>query len=371
MRVLALEPYYGGSHRAFLDGWSARSRHAWTVLGLPARKWKWRMRHAAITFGEAVSQRAADGEAWDMVFCSDMLKLGEFLGLAGPAAGDLPSVAYFHENQLTYPVQYESERDLHFGFSNLTTALAATQVWFNSAFHRDSFLSAADDLLRRMPDYQCAGAVERVRRKSRVCPPGIDRFSPRGRRAPGPMHILWAARWEYDKNPELLFEALRILKARGVAFRVSVIGESFRDVPPVFAWAEGFFHDEIDRWGYQETRQQYEAALAEADVFVSTAHQEYFGLAAVEAIAAGAWPVLPRRLAYPEVLALSDHGEVDEFFYEGGAAALAETLRALAERIERGQLWRGDPNRGVRRVERFFWDRAAVRLDEALEKVSR
>ena len=36
MRILALEPYYGGSHQAFLDGWTAHSRHAFTVLGLPA-----------------------------------------------------------------------------------------------------------------------------------------------------------------------------------------------------------------------------------------------------------------------------------------------------------------------------------------------
>ena len=49
MRILALEPYYGGSHQAFLDGWIAHSQHEWTVVSLPAYHWKWRMRHAAIT----------------------------------------------------------------------------------------------------------------------------------------------------------------------------------------------------------------------------------------------------------------------------------------------------------------------------------
>jgi len=33
---------------------------------------------------------------------------------------------------------------------------------------------------------------------------------------------------------------------------------------------------------------------------VSTAQHEFFGLAVVEAIAAGAFPVLPNRLVYPE-----------------------------------------------------------------------
>ncbi len=61
MKVLALEPYYGGSHRAFLDGWSSRSSHEWTTLTLPPNKWKWRMRHAAITFVEEAARKIDRG----------------------------------------------------------------------------------------------------------------------------------------------------------------------------------------------------------------------------------------------------------------------------------------------------------------------
>ena len=64
MRVLGLEAYYGGSHKAFLDRWCAVSRHEWTVLDLPPNKWKWRMRHAAVTFAEKVQQRVE----WDLLF---------------------------------------------------------------------------------------------------------------------------------------------------------------------------------------------------------------------------------------------------------------------------------------------------------------
>ena len=35
LKILALEPYYGGSHKAFLDGWIARSVHDWTLLSQP------------------------------------------------------------------------------------------------------------------------------------------------------------------------------------------------------------------------------------------------------------------------------------------------------------------------------------------------
>ena len=95
MRILALEPYHGGSHRAFLDDWSAHSRHDWTVLGLPPFKWKWRMRHSAYTLAEQVRERLAAGERWDALFCSDMLDLAAFYGLAPAELREIPSVTYF------------------------------------------------------------------------------------------------------------------------------------------------------------------------------------------------------------------------------------------------------------------------------------
>ena len=91
MRVLALEPYYGGSHKAFLDAWSSGSRHRWTLLTLPPYKWKWRMRHGALTLAAQVEERLGAGERWDAVFCSDMLNLAEFRGLAPAPVAALPA----------------------------------------------------------------------------------------------------------------------------------------------------------------------------------------------------------------------------------------------------------------------------------------
>jgi glycosyltransferase involved in cell wall biosynthesis len=48
------------------------------------------------------------------------------------------------------------------------------------------------------------------------------------------------------------------------------------------------------------TRDEYEAVLAAASIVVSTAEQEFFGISVVEAMHAGAFPVLPRGLVYPE-----------------------------------------------------------------------
>jgi glycosyltransferase involved in cell wall biosynthesis len=448
MRILALEPYHGGSHKAFLDGWIALSEHDWTVLGLPPFKWKWRMRHASVTFADAVRERTAVGDAWDVVFCSDMLNLPEFLGLAPEAVRRLPAVVYFHENQLTYPYQQEDERDYHYCFSNIWTALAADAVWFNSAYHRDRFLGAVPAFLRKMPDCRPEGVPDRIRHKASVHTPGIplsvigrdwgvagygqksahgsadpraeppdasdthpalaEKSAERGaptalggaagdKRTPGtlqplrgpdsspghpsdvalsveqasshpqpPVRILWAARWEHDKGPDTFFEALDLLDRRGVRFLLGVIGEQFRTAPPIFDQASERFADRIVRWGYQESREAYETALQDADVFVSTAEHEFFGISAVEAVAAGCWPLLPRRLAYPEVFGGLEGAGHGPHFYEGGADELAAMLAILAQRVERGDLWQGEPERGVWHVERYAWPRRSAEMDKSI-----
>jgi glycosyltransferase involved in cell wall biosynthesis len=370
MRVLALEPYYGGSHRAFLDRWIAGSRHRFTLLTLPPYKWKWRMRHGAVTLAGEAADRLAAGNAWDLLFCSDMLNLAEFRGLAPPPVRDLPAVAYFHENQLTYPVQVEKERDLQFAITNLTTALAADEVWFNSAYHQDELLAAIPAFLKRMPDFQPYEALEKIRGRSRVRPPGIEPMGTPAVRRAGPLRILWAARWEFDKDPETFFRALERLAGDGVEFRLSVVGESFRRVPEVFAAARERFAHHIDRWGYQESRSEYLRALSEADVLVSTARHEFFGLAAVEAIAAGCYPLLPRRLSYPELLAGVPEDRQRDFFYDGSVEELASRLAELSAAKAAGNLWDGDPHLAVRAVAAFSWDRLGPRLDDAVAAVS-
>jgi len=363
MKILALEPFHGGSHQAFLDGWSKRSRHQWTLLTLPAIHWKWRMRHAAISFAEQTAARSAAGETWDVIFCTDMLNLAEFLGLADESVKRLPTVAYFHENQLTYPVRREEERDYHYAFTNLTTCLAAAQVWFNSIFHRTSFLEALDSFLRRMPDHRMPNAVQSILNKSKIFGQGIDEFPLRGPRPSGPLHIMWAARWEHDKNPDDFFAALELLKKRDYRFRLSVLGGQYDDAPEVFTRARESFSGEIEHWGYQPTRGDYRSVLGQADVIVSTAHHDFLGVSVVEAIAAGAYPLLPRRLAYPEILG---EAGADRFFYDGTVEDLAGRLVALANAFEKNSIPEGVPQHTI---SRFFWSNLAPQLDCAIEDV--
>ncbi len=365
MKILALEPYYGGSHQAFLDGWQARSRHEWTSLTLPPSKWKWRMRHAAITFAQQIQEKATAGESWDGLFCSDMLNLAEFLGLTDESIRTLPKVVYFHENQLTYPVRFESERDYQFAMTNLTTALAADAVWFNSAFHREDFLRAAESFINKMPDYKPLQRIDEIRRKSEIQPPGIHiSNSQPTQKNEGPVRILWAARWEHDKNPDDFFEAMKILKDRGLPFRLSVIGQQFRDRPEVFDRAAAVFADRIDRWGFQPTPEAYHAALAESDIAVSTAAHEFFGIGILEAVAAGCLPLLPRRLSYPEILRTLDPDRADDFLYDGTAADLANKLTTLIQSPPAANPF------ARAATQKFGWPQRAGQMDSRLDSLS-
>lgn len=368
MKILALEPYYGGSHRACIEGFSRASGHNWTLLTLPAHKWKWRMRHSAITFTGRVERLFNDDMRWDLIFCSDMLNLAEFAGLARREIADLPKVVYFHENQLTYPVRAGDERDCHFAMTNLTSALAADAVWFNSQFHMDSFLDALVRFLRAMPDHQPKAAIEKIRLKSSVHPPGIEYLRPRRRRKPGPLRILWAGRWEHDKNPQDFLEAMTLLKARNVQFRLSVIGQSFRDQPPVFSRARDEFKDLIDHWGYQESREDYRRALYEADVIVSTANHEFFGIGLLEAVSAGVYPLVPERLSYPEILGLRRIEGTEQFFYDGTVHDLSEKLSQIAARVEVGTLWPGTITPSDL-TGHLRWDKLAPQYDDILGRL--
>ncbi|MEW4527814.1 DUF3524 domain-containing protein [Maioricimonas sp. JC845] len=371
MRVLALNAFHGGSHRAFLEGWVSHSRHDFTLLTLPDRAWKWRMRHAPVTFASQVAAHPQREPGWDVLFCTDMLSLAEFRGLAPPDVRDLPAVAYFHENQLTYPARgsdAERQRDLHFAFSNFTTALAASEVWFNSEYHREVFLDGLAEWLPTMPDakrLRLEEGVAAIRAKSVVQPPGIDGAlisDRRPGRGAGPLHLVWAARWEHDKNPEDFFAAVRQLAKRGVDFRLSVLGETYRQVPACFAQARQEFADRILDWGFV-SREEYRRVLASADVFVSTAVHEFFGIAAAEAIAAGCLPVLPDRLAYPELV----QGE-RSFLYDGDVSSLVERLAELAD-VSGRERYAAKLAVQRQRVTRLAWPTRAAEMDERLERV--
>ncbi|MGB0716565.1 MAG: tRNA-queuosine alpha-mannosyltransferase domain-containing protein [Phycisphaerae bacterium] len=312
MKVLILEPYYGGSHRAFIDTFLRHTKHDCVLLTLPARKWKWRMRGAALWFAE---QLAGNAVRPDVIFTCDMLSVADLRALLPAGWQTIPVVCYFHENQLTYPLSDHDFRDFQYGMTNITSCLASDRVWFNSNCHREAFLEAASTLLAKMPDHIPGNLIPRIRRRSDVHYPPVEprtsQRQPTAAEAPDhPPAILWPHRWEYDKNPQPFFDALLWMKEKGVPFRLIILGEQFRTAPTVFADACRSLQSHVWHEGFVEDHAAYLEWVGRADFVVSTAIQENFGIAVVEAMLAGAYPILPGRLSYPELLPSAVHGEI-------------------------------------------------------------
>jgi glycosyltransferase involved in cell wall biosynthesis len=339
MKIALLEPFFTGSHKQWAEQLSQYSSHEIRIFALPGKFWKWRMHIGAVNLARRTNWNAAfqDGSP-DMFLATSMLDVSTFRSLLQPEHRSIPIGMYFHENQLSYPWSPTDPdptigRDNHYGFIQFTSALAADKLWFNSAYHRDSFLKALPDFLRQFPDEQPLELIDTIEAKSEVLHLGLDLpvFSPVASDSP---IFLWNHRWEYDKNPELFFESLIELAKQGLDFKLIVVGEQFEKAPPIFVRAKSALADKILHWGYCQDLIDYHAQLQRATHLPVTSNQDFFGISVVEAIAAGVTPILPRDLAYPEHV-----GDVGCFyqrtqFIEALKASFRNTLERKTYRID-------------------------------------
>ncbi|KAL5007624.1 hypothetical protein ScPMuIL_016430 [Solemya velum] len=116
-----------------------------------------------------------------------------------------------------------------------------------------------------------------------------------------PIHIVWPHRWEHDKNPDCFLRVMTQLHKENFRFHLSVIGEQYEKNPEIFDISKDVLKDHIIAWGFQHSKDDYYKLLFEADVAVSTAVHEFFGVAMLEAAQSGCYPVCPNRLVYPEI----------------------------------------------------------------------
>jgi glycosyltransferase involved in cell wall biosynthesis len=345
MNVLALEPWYGGSHQRFLDGLVEHSTHEIRPITMPGRFWRWRMEGGGVTLAKKVRSAVEDGFRPDLVFATDMVNVPAVLSLARPELTDVPVVLYFHENQLTYPLPPDQERERAYAITNYLSALAADRVVFNSQFHFDEFVDALPQLLRDFPDFTNMHTVRDLREKSTVLHLGIDLVAHdayEGTRTSRSLHgtqppvVLWNQRWEYDKNPSAFFRVMNRLDDAGVPFRLILAGKHFHEQPEEFEQAFERYAERILHYGYAEDFAEYSRLLHRADVVVSTARHEFFGVAVQEAIYCGCHPVLPNRLSYPELIPETHHEPLlhAPILYED-ADELFAVLRGILEGEER------------------------------------
>lgn len=329
-RIALVEPYLGGSHRAWANGFAAHTEHEVEVFGLPAAHWKWRMHGAHVTLAQQLADSVAAHGPFDAVLVSSMTNLPALLGLARDAVAAAPVVLYVHENQLTFPWSPDDRLDLTYAMLNWTSMVAADRVVFNSEYHRRAWFDALPGFLARFPDHRHTALVDAVAARADVLPVGVD-LAPLDDvervRTDRPI-VLWNHRWEYDQGPTAFVEAIAVLVDEGLEFDVAVAGERPADAPEDLQRLRRLLGDRLVHDGFADPA-TYRRLLRRADVVVSTAEHEFFGVAITEAVYAGACPVLPNRLVYPERIPAGHHADC---LYDDGAGLVAMLRHRLGDR---------------------------------------
>ncbi len=329
MHILFIEPFYSGSHKAWLDHLIAHSSHQIHALTMDGKSWKWRMYGASLTMSQELIKIHQE---FDLIIVNDMLDFSTFIALSRDQLTRLgnPKLAvYFHENQLAYPWREAGDdirknRDVHYGMMNYTSALCADYVIFNSKHNRDTFFLELKNLLNKMPDYKHTNSLESIAEKTSILPIGLETPSPLSgkdlsdfmmRYNIKPNHspiILWNHRLDHDKNPRGFLEMLIGVKKKGFSFSLVFLGQMNNRNLDHYEHLFQELQEETLALGYV-SRQDYLGFLTISDILPVTSYHDFFGISVMEAIAYGCKPLLPKRLTYPD---LYDSDKNPEIFYD-------------------------------------------------------
>jgi hypothetical protein len=286
--ILALEPFYGGVRRAMLSTVTRCSRHRWTILKLPPRRMERRLAAAATWFAEQLG-RHFSGHL-DVLFSSDAMNLADLYRLV-PELASRPSVVYFHENSL--PPMNAPEGVPH-ELVNLNTAMAASEIWFNSLFHQTTFLARGAALVSRHPELTSRDPMAALSAKAHLVPPPLDLgyvaevktvFPTPARRADT---IFVETR---DADVKLLNWALEIVHASGRKFRLLTVGPTKQLSS---AW---------DRHTFREIDEPAQVVgMLESNILVSVKPKATSDYLCVRGLLSGCRPVVPADGVYPELI---------------------------------------------------------------------
>ena len=365
MNILYIEPFFGGSHKAWYEQVKKHSQHHFDVLSMDARFWKWRMYGGAVTLAENF---LAYTKPVDLILVSDMLDLTTFLALCRHKI-TIPIGIYYHENQFAYPWQENSEdiqqgRDVNYGMMNYLSALVADFIVFNSDYNRNSFFEGLQDVLNKMPDYP-HNTLAGLQAKSDILPVGIQVPRPilptlpsKQTQTKSPL-ILWNHRLEYDKNPDGFFDLLLRLKADGHDFRLAFLGESNEKSRKNYGRKLDALSDHIVVQGHL-TYDEYLDWLALSDLLPVTSIHDFFGISVMEAIAYGVKPLLPKRLSYPD---LYDDKKNPSLFYR----TEEELYEKMVDAIIHIDAVRKESYAHL--TERYWWTSVGKEYDEYFKKL--
>jgi hypothetical protein len=287
--ILAIEPFHGGGRRAMLEAITRCSRHRWKVLTLPARRMERRLLVSATWFAEHLARNNIGPV--DLIFTSEALNLADFFRFR-PELARRPSVVYFHDNQL--PEQGDGQPESPTDLVNLNSAMAATEIWFNSLFNLRTFLKRASGLVARHPELQVRNPMPSLAAKAHLVPPPVDMSllhemasdSPAWQR--DPRALLLDTR---GADPDTVRALLGALEHRGERLDLTVIGR-LPNLPSLLPY---ICLDERDDASHVR-------ALGDSSLLISARRNAAHDDLTVRALVTGCLPIVPHSGIYPELL---------------------------------------------------------------------
>jgi hypothetical protein len=284
--ILCLEPFYGGMRKIMLETLIKCSRHKWTLLKLPPRRMERRLSAASVWFAELLARHFTGSV--DLLMTSEALNLADLYRLH-PELIKKPSVVYFHNNQLPHQDGREGPLDL----VNLNTAMAATEIWFNSVYHLRTFLSRATSLVNRHHEIAGQNPVADLAAKAHIMPPPVNmkilrdlaenEVIQRDKR-----NIFIETR---DADLKILNTTFSMLERRGEAFQLLTVGPVDGLLP------------EIKRTALSETDEVAQCrAMLSSGIFLSSKGGAPFDHLAIRALSAGCWALCPKEGVYSELM---------------------------------------------------------------------
>ena len=304
LSILALEPYYGGSHRAVLDGLVAHIDAEWDTAH--AARAQVEVAHAGRGdhHGRTGALSVGSARRFDLVFASTFVNLAEWRGLVGSRLASVPAIVYFHENQLVYPNRHTAEWDFQFPLTNITSALSAERCLFNTRVESGPLPGRDSGLPRPVPRSSTQTGRRDDRREVRGPPPALRSRGLRRRTGDAGAAMPRSCgrtggsttRIPRSSSPRLERSLPRVSTSRSPSRARHSRTSRSRSCAPRRSSATGSCISASPR-PEPSTR----GLLASSDVAVSTAINEFFGIAMIEAAYAGCFPLVPDRLAYPEI----------------------------------------------------------------------
>ena len=361
MKIFIASSYHSGSHRAWAEGYAAHSAHEVHLVTLPGSFWQWRLTGGFVELAAGIEEAANRLGRPDVILATSLVDVAGLRGMVSSRLGSVPTALYMHENQITYPAISRSRTERNYGLINWTSLIASDAVAFNSAFHRSALMEALPAFLNEFPDERQHRFLDAVEEKAIVLPVGCDLDGITLGDKDDPPLVLWNHRWDPDKDPSFFIRVARRVASAGVEFRIALTGERFVKQRPdhdesIAALGELVIVDDY------LVRDQYLDVLSRATVIMSTALQEFFGVSVVEGMAAGAFPILPDRLVYPERI---PDEFVDRMLYrseDGAIELLGAALQSVSETQEIGAAMRSG-------VDQYAWPVVAATYDFWLESI--